>query len=201
MKNALVKSLATICFLAVFISQSIGQEAAYQLDENNQWVVVNSKQSIDLVRIPDWNRQITSKQVCRYYYEFESRRQESLRYAYKGRLSEDFIPPDIKKAGHEKKNYLVMLSADWCVWCKRMYPQMQQLRDEGYIVYIFDITKPGYEDYAALYNVKAFPTFIIYEDGKEIHRRPGATDQKWFRERLKTKQQQEEKPSNPYEGL
>lgn len=109
----------------------------------------------------------------------------------------DFTPEHIKKQGNEKKNYLVMISADWCVWCKKMYPTLLKLREDGYIIYIFETNREEFQDYAALYNVKAYPTFIVYDGGKEVDRKVGKTDEEWFKKRLKTRGEQKEVPEPP----
>lgn len=116
----------------------------------------------------------------------------------------DFTPDIIKKAGNENKNYLVMVTASWCGPCRRMYPIMEELRKEGYIVYVFDITKKDFENFPALYNVHAFPTFIIFENGAEVTRKIGRTEKEWFTERLKTKAEQPDEPeknTDIYDGL
>ena len=78
---------------------------------------------------------------------------------------------------------------------------MEQLKKEGFIIYVFKVDKKGYEDYARLYKAKLFPTFLVYDGGKEVNRTTGSTTtEKWFRERLK-KDVQPAKPENPYENL
>lgn len=113
----------------------------------------------------------------------------------------DYISDVIKKDGNANKNHLVMISASWCGPCNRMLPLMEQLKKEGYIIYVFKVDKKGYEDYARLYKAKLYPTFLVYDGGKEVNRTTGSTTtEKWFRDRLK-KQETPEKPENPYENL
>jgi thioredoxin 1 len=112
----------------------------------------------------------------------------------------DYISDVIKKDGNANKNHLVMISATWCAPCNRMLPLMEQLKKEGFIIYVFKVDKKGYEDYARLYKAKLFPTFLVYDGGKEVNRTTGSTTtEKWFRERLK--KDVPKKPDNPYENL
>jgi thioredoxin 1 len=181
-----------------------------------------------------WNRTNTNTESTPVDLERETERQQSLRRAYQGRLDRrstnpyrvfeatdlekastlteaqgnskvDFTPEHIKKQGNEKKNYLVMISADWCIWCKKMYPMLLEMRKEGYIIYIFETNRREFKDYAALYNVRSYPTFIVYDNAKEVDRTAGRTNKDWFLKRLKKKKDQEEeveKPDDkPYDGL
>lgn len=110
----------------------------------------------------------------------------------------DFTPAKIKKDGNELKNYVVMLTAEWCYWCKKMKPIMNSLEHQDYIVYVFDVDEKGHEDFAKKYKVKAYPQFIIYENGKQKHRTAGATDEAWFTKRMK-KRKDQESSDNPYD--
>lgn len=127
-----------------------------------------------------------------------------------GRLEGHTCPPNVCKNGHCKMNYAIMISASWCVPCKSMYPVIKELRDEGYLIYIYvvDTNFPGLED---KFDVEAFPTFIVFENGKEVKRKVGATPASWFRRNLKTKAKQLEdladdqttnpEPESPYDKL
>jgi thioredoxin 1 len=68
-------------------------------------------------------------------------------------------------------NCLVMWTADWCSACKKMYPIIQQLRQEGYTVYILDYDK--YSELARKLEIKALPTTLILKDGLIIVRQSG----------------------------
>jgi thiol-disulfide isomerase/thioredoxin len=178
-----------------------------------------------------WNRTNTNTESCPVKLEAETGYQQSLRRAYKGKLDRrdiysliapekrneeaskitgqekvDFTPEHIKRQDNEQKNYVVMISADWCIWCKRMYPMMKELREKGYIVYIFETNREEFKDYAALYKVGSYPTFIVYDKAKEVDRTTGKTTEEWFKKRLKTRKEQEadvkpEPSDTPYDGL
>lgn len=47
--------------------------------------------------------------------------------------------PYIDKEGDTNRNYCIMLTANWCTHCKRMYKEIRTLRDKGYRVYVLDI--------------------------------------------------------------
>lgn len=115
-------------------------------------------------------------------------------------------PPYVCKKGDCKKNFVAMFSVTTCGPCRRMYPVMKQLREDGYIVYMYtlDVAEFRDEDLDAKYNIDVFPTFVIFEDGKEVVRTVGVNDAEWFRTNLKTREQQEAQPEikpNPYDGI
>lgn len=82
---------------------------------------------------------------------------------------------------------------------------MLELRKKGYIIYIFETNRKEFKDYAALYKVKSYPTFIVYDNAKEVARTEGRTTEEWFLKRLKTKDQQakeeEDQSDSPYNGF
>ena len=84
-----------------------------------------------------------------------------------------------------------------------MYPLILSLRKEGYIIYVFDIESDEFKDYDAKFDVRAVPTFIVFDNGKEVTRTVGKTKEDWFHKNLKTRKVQEEEELNehPYDGL
>lgn len=115
---------------------------------------------------------------------------------------DNYIADIIKKDGNANKNHLVMISATWCAPCNRMLPMLEKLKNEGYIIYIFKVDKDPHKGLERLYKAKMYPTFLVYEGGKEIHRTAGSTTtEKWFKERLKKAPKPEPTPKNPYDGL
>ncbi len=81
---------------------------------------------------------------------------------------------------------------------------MEQLRKEGYIVYIFTLDKKEYRDLDldSKFQVGSYPTFILFDKRKEVKRVIGLTTAEWFRKNLKTKKEQDaEQDSNPYDGI
>lgn len=114
-------------------------------------------------------------------------------------------PPNVCKKKHCKMNYAIMISASWCGPCRAMYPTLEKLREEGYLIYIYRIDE--FKNIDAQFDVNAFPTFIVFDKGKEVARTVGITDKEWFKTNLKTADEQKKKPEppvhpvNPYDEL
>lgn len=229
MRHALVNFVATVCFLATISVGSISYGQYNELVGSGNGSIDHSEQSLRFGWIPPTERSETN-QSSPVRLDEETDFQKSLRWVYDGRLDrrpdspyeaiaprtkgaspltgpdekKDFTPERIKKQGNENKNYAVMISASWCTPCKKMYPHMAELRKRGYIIYVFDATQTEFENYAALYAVKAYPTFIIYDKGSEVQRSEGITNRTWFKKHLKLKKDQIDEPidpENPYDGL
>jgi thioredoxin 1 len=98
--------------------------------------------------------------------------------------------------GDCKKNYLLLFTADWCLPCKRLYPTIEKLRKDGYIVYVLDADK--YVEAKEEFEVKSLPTLVVMNDGKEVKRFVGVTGGDTLRENLKTRVEQDaDKPDTP----
>jgi thioredoxin 1 len=93
------------------------------------------------------------------------------------------------------KNYLVMYTAEWCIFCHRMYPIIKLLRKEGYIVYVVDADK--HPEAAKQHGVENLPTFIIMNKGQEASRIVGACLKGRLKRRLKTREEQEKETPKP----
>jgi thioredoxin len=68
---------------------------------------------------------------------------------------------------------VVEFSADWCVDCKRVAPDMPEIAAK--FAGQFDFAELDVDESRAIaeeYNVKGIPTFIIFRDGKEVDRLP-----------------------------
>lgn len=109
-------------------------------------------------------------------------------------------PPHVCKNGDCLRNYAIMISATWCSPCKRMYPVVEELRKEGYKIYVYTIDTEEFRDLDAKYNVSRYPTFIVFNKGKETKRRSGITKPKWFSDNLTVyKDEDDEEDTNPYD--
>jgi len=62
-------------------------------------------------------------------------------------------------------------SAEWCGPCKLYKPTIQELKDEGANVEIYDIEKD--KEKATKRGIMGIPATIIYEDDKELTRLTG----------------------------
>lgn len=116
-------------------------------------------------------------------------------------------PPLVCKASHCKSNFVVMFSATWCKPCHKMYPILKELRKEGYIVYIYTLNTEEFEDLNldSKFQVRAYPTFVFFDKGKETHRMLGKQDiDKFYPHLVKESEQEKQKPkpdSDVYDGL
>lgn len=112
--------------------------------------------------------------------------------------------PYVEKNGHLNSNIVVMFSATWCGPCHRMYPIMEQLREEGYIVYVYTLDTAEFKrlKLGAKFRILAYPTFLFFDKGKEVKRSVGGSRIEWFRKNLKTKKEQEaDQDDDPYDGI
>ncbi len=69
---------------------------------------------------------------------------------------------------------LIEFYATWCPHCQRMMPVVEQVREllgDQAPVYQYDIDK--YEDDAEKAGVESVPTFIIYDNNREMWRHTG----------------------------
>lgn len=79
-----------------------------------------------------------------------------------------------------------------------MYPILKDLREEGYIVYIYTLDTEDFEDLDldSKFQIRAYPTFIFFDKGKETKRMVGFTKKKEFYPHLvKEKDQDIKKPT------
>ncbi|KPC75630.1 hypothetical protein ADL26_05895 [Thermoactinomyces vulgaris] len=68
---------------------------------------------------------------------------------------------------------VVEFSADWCVDCKRVAPDMPELAQKFADHMTFaEIDVDEAREVAEEYGVKGIPTFIVFEGGKEVGRLP-----------------------------
>ncbi|WP_044641249.1 thioredoxin family protein [Risungbinella massiliensis] len=73
----------------------------------------------------------------------------------------------------ESGKKVVEFSASWCIDCKRIAPDLPEI--EGQFQGKFDFAELDVDDareVAEKYNVKGIPTFIVFQDGKEVDRLP-----------------------------
>jgi len=109
------------------------------------------------------------------------------------------VVEDICKNGDCKKNYVLLFTAKWCRACPRMKLVAEQLRQEGYIVYVVDFDDIG--DRIAPLKITHLPTTLVFDDGKETKRFVGVASIEDIKDGLKKKSEQPDKkpvPLNPY---
>lgn len=73
-----------------------------------------------------------------------------------------------------KKQYVVVFGASWCKHCPKMYPVVEELRNENFKVYYIDTDK--YPNDANTFNVDRWPTTVVMDGGKEVVRFKGVVE-------------------------
>ncbi len=108
-------------------------------------------------------------------------------------------PPLVCKAGNCKANFVTMFSATWCRPCQKMYPILKELREEGYIVYIYTLDTKEFEDLNldSKFQIRAYPTFLFFDKGKETHRMVGFSKKDKFYPHLVKEKDQDIKEPQP----
>ena len=77
------------------------------------------------------------------------------------------------------KNAVVVFSAHWCGPCKRSKPALEELgnkmaQDVTLSIHFGIVYENDLGDAIHKYNVKAFPTYVLYQSQKEVSRVEGA---------------------------
>lgn len=69
---------------------------------------------------------------------------------------------------------ILYFTADWCQPCKKVKPIVEELNRE-YVSGIFQMVDVDIEkEMAQTFQIKAVPTFVLFENGNEINRITGA---------------------------
>lgn len=80
----------------------------------------------------------------------------------------------LQKALEGSLPVLIEFYANWCPHCQRMMPVVAELRDEyDETVEIFQIEGDENSELMDKFEVKSYPTFIIFKDGQEVWRDSG----------------------------
>jgi hypothetical protein len=66
---------------------------------------------------------------------------------------------------------LLILGADWCIYCNKLKADMDTMDLSDYEVRVFNVDYN--KDISARYRVSSLPTSIIILDGKEVSRKVG----------------------------
>ena len=77
--------------------------------------------------------------------------------------------------------HILYFTAEWCNPCQRTKPIAEDLDRDGVIKFQF-IDADDNGDLCRKFEIKAIPTFILIEDGKEIRRMNGAKTREQFEE-------------------
>lgn len=82
-----------------------------------------------------------------------------------------------------EEKLMVKFGADWCGPCKMVAPVLEELSEEGYNICEVDVSDSP--EVAAKYGIRGVPTYIIFEDGKEVLRDSGTKTKSEFQDMLK----------------
>lgn len=80
-------------------------------------------------------------------------------------LTEDQLK-EITKEGRT----VLEFSADWCPDCKFLAPFMPEIEKDFYDAKFYEIDRDGSIDIAKKLMIMGIPSFVVYQDGKEIGR-------------------------------
>jgi thioredoxin 1 len=83
--------------------------------------------------------------------------------------------------------HILYFTAEWCNPCQRTKPIAEDLDRDNIIKFQF-IDADDNGDLCRKFEIKAVPTFILIEDGKEIRRMNGAKTREQFEEFINDKQ-------------
>ena len=78
-----------------------------------------------------------------------------------------------KKALEEKLStgkYVLFFTADWCPDCRFIKPAMPEIEQDFSDYTFYEVDRDENIDLAAELNVFGIPSFIVYDNGKEIGR-------------------------------
>lgn len=76
-------------------------------------------------------------------------------------------------------SHVLYFTAEWCNPCQRTRPIAEELHAEGIIDFDF-IDADSEVDMINKFGIKAVPTYILIEDGKEVKRMNGAKTREQF---------------------
>ncbi|MDC9031844.1 thioredoxin family protein [Columbia Basin potato purple top phytoplasma] len=74
---------------------------------------------------------------------------------------------------NQNKTILIDFFASWCGPCQKLMPILEVFSKENPNIKLIKLDGDLYPDYMNQYNIKSFPTLILFRDGKEIKRKIG----------------------------
>ena len=83
--------------------------------------------------------------------------------------------------------HILYFTAEWCNPCKRTKPIAEELDRDNVIKFQF-IDADDNGELCRKFEIKAIPTFILIEDGKEVSRMNGAKTKEQIEEFIKNEQ-------------
>ncbi len=86
-------------------------------------------------------------------------------------VSEDAFAEEVLEA---KEPVLVDFWASWCGPCQTMSPIVEEIADERDDIKVCQVNVDDNEELAIEYQVYSIPTFIVFQDGKQVNQVVGA---------------------------
>lgn len=77
---------------------------------------------------------------------------------------------------------MVKFGASWCCPCKIVAPVLEEMVQEGQTIYDVDVDSDLTS--TAKFGIRGIPTYIVFENGKEIKRESGVKNKAQFEELL-----------------
>ncbi|KND62628.1 thioredoxin [Candidatus Phytoplasma phoenicium] len=90
----------------------------------------------------------------------------------------NFKGTDYQAIINQKKIVLVDFYATWCEPCRKLEPILEDIEQNNKEVFFCKLDIDKYDDLVTQYQVKSFPTLILYYNGKEIKRHLGFCSKK-----------------------
>jgi len=81
---------------------------------------------------------------------------------------------EFDKAVSTKKVVIIDFYANWCGPCKRLKPILEEVAEEGVIVYSVDVDHN--RELASRFDVSSIPTVLLFKDGKQVDMFVGLKD-------------------------
>ncbi|WP_225696048.1 thioredoxin family protein [Candidatus Phytoplasma sp. AldY-WA1] len=80
---------------------------------------------------------------------------------------------DLNSVINQNKIVLVDFFAPWCGPCQRLMPVLNNFEKQNPDIEVIKINADLHKNFIHEYNVRSFPTLVLFKNGKEIKRQTG----------------------------